>query len=132
MSCNSISDIVVRETGRFMPGEIFQRNFGTSPYVPGGLIDRGIYPAGLSEVISNLVYERNAPYDAEPTWNNVTVIDGQEGGACLPPTALIDVGSTTRSFQLQRRALNGPPFCAEEFRSVFDLRKQLDSISGII
>lgn len=132
MSCNGITDIVVRETGRFMPGEIFRRTFGTSPWGPGGFLERGVYPAGLSETISNLVYERNAPTDAEPTWSNITVIDGQEGGACLPIPALIDIGSTTRAFQLQRRALHGPQFCAEEFRSVFDLRKQLDSISAII
>lgn len=132
MSCNGIADILTRETGRYMPGEIYQRNFGTSPWVPGGLLDRGVYPAGLSEIISNLVYERNAPSTADPSWENVAVVDGQEGGACLPPTAQIEIGSTPRSFRLKRRALEGPDFCAEEFRSVFDLRKQLDSISGII
>lgn len=115
-----------------MPGEIFRRTAGMSPWGPGGFLERGVYPAGLSEVISNLVYELNAPADAEPDWGNVAVIDGQEGGACLPPTDIIDIGSTPRSFRLKRRALWGPTFCAEEFRSVFDLRKQLDQISAII
>jgi hypothetical protein len=113
-----------------MPGEIFQRVYGKSIWM--SLIQRGVYPAGLSETLSNLTYERNAPTDAEPTWNTVTVVDGQEGGACLPPVDLIDIGSTTRTFQLYRRALHGPKFCAEEFRTVFDLRKQLDSISEIL
>jgi hypothetical protein len=130
MACDGITDILVRETGRFMPGEIFQRVYGKSIWM--SLIQRGVYPAGLSETLSNLTYERNAPTDAEPTWNTVTVVDGQEGGACLPPVDLIDIGSTTRTFQLYRRALHGPKFCAEEFRTVFDLRKQLDSISEIL
>lgn len=130
MACSGITDIVVRETGRFMPGEIFRRTFGKSIWM--SLVRRGTYPAGLSETISTLTYERNAPTDANPTWSAVTVIDGQEGGACLPPVDLIDIGSTTRSFQLYRRALHGPQFCAEEFRTVFDLRKQLDAISSII
>lgn len=133
MSCSGITDIVTRETGRYMPGEIFRRNFGTSPWVPGGLLERGVYPAGLSEVISNLVYGRSAPTDVNAQgWSNITVVDGQEGGACLPPTQKINIGSTPRTFRLQRKALEGPDFCAEEFRSVFDLRKQLDQISAIM
>ena len=130
MACSGITDIVVRETGRFMPGEIFRRTYGKSIWM--SLVQRGTYPAGLSETLSTLTYERNAPTDAEPTWSAVSVVDGQEGGACLPQVDLIDIGSTTRTFQLYRRALHGPQFCAEEFRSVFDLRKQLDSISAII
>lgn len=130
MACDGITDILVRETGRFLPGEIFSRIYGKSPWLT--LVNRGIYPAALSETINVLTYERNAPTDADPTWSAVNVVDGQEGGACLPPVDLIDIGSTTRSFQIYRRALHGPKFCAEEFRSVFDLRMQLDRISQII
>lgn len=133
MSCTGITDILARETGRYLPGEIFRRNFGTSPWTPGGLLERGVYPAGLSEVISNLVYGRSATTDVNASgWANISVVDGQEGGACLPPTEKINIGSTPRTFRLQRKALEGPDFCAEEFRSVFDLRKQLDQISAII
>jgi hypothetical protein len=57
MACSGITDIVVRETGRFMPGEIFRRTFGKSIWM--SLIRRGTYPAGLSETISTLTYERN-------------------------------------------------------------------------
>lgn len=130
MACNGVTDILVRETGRFLPGEIFARLYGKSIWM--SLVQRGTYPAALSEVISVLTYERNAPTAAEPTWNPVQVVDGAEGGACLPPVNLIDIGSTTRTFQLYRQALHGPSFCAEEFRSVFDLRMQLDRISEII
>lgn len=130
MSCDGITDIVVRETGRFMPGEIFKRTYGKSIWM--SLIQRGVYPAGLSQTINTLTYERNAPTDAEPTWSDVSVVDGQEGGACLPTPDLIDIGSTNRSFNLKRRALHGPKFCAEEFRTVFDLKMQLDAISAII
>lgn len=130
MACNGVTDILVRETGRFLPGEIFARVYGKSIWM--SLIQRGTYPAALSEILSVLTYERNAPAVAEPTWNAIQVVDGQEGGACLPIPDLIDIGSTTRTFQLYRRALHGPQFCAEEFRTVFDLRLQLDRISEII
>lgn len=130
MACQGITDIVVRETGRFMPGDIFGRLYGKSIWM--SLIRRGVHPMGLSETINVLTYERNAPADAEPEWSAVEVVDGQEGGACLPPSDNIEIGSTTRNFRLYRRALWGPPFCAEEFRSVFELRMQLDRISEII
>jgi hypothetical protein len=130
MACGGITDIVTRETGRFMPGEIFRRVYGSSIWM--SLVQRGVFPAGLSQTINTLTYERNAPTDAEPVWTDVTAIDSQEGGACLPTPDLIDIGSTVRSFNLKRRALHGPKFCAEEFRSVFDLKLQLDAISAII
>lgn len=130
MACSSISDLVVRETGRVLPGEIYRRNFGLSPWMT--LTPRGVYPMGLSQTITVITYERTAPTVAEPTWSPVVVQDGQEGGACLPPVDTISVASTTRTFQLYRRAIEGPPFCAEEFRSVVELQQQLDSISGVL
>lgn len=104
--------------------------FGISPWQ--GLIRRGVYPMGLSQTINVLTYERTAPYVAEPTWSAVTVVDGQEGGACLPPVDEITIGSTTRNTQLYRRAIHGPKFCAEEFRSVFDLEIQLSRIADVL
>lgn len=130
MSCEGITDIVVRETGRFLPQTIYDRIFGRSPWM--GLITRGVYPMGLSQTINVLTYERTAPYVAEPAWADVTVVDGQEGGACLPPVDEIKIGSTTRNFNLKRRAIHGPKFCAEEFRSVFDLEMQLNRIADIL
>ncbi len=130
MACESISDIVVRETGRFLPGTIYDRTFGRSPWM--GLVTRGTFPMGLSQTINVLTYERTAPTVAEPEWLDVIAVDGQEGGACLPPVTDISVGSTTRNFNLKRIAIHGPRFCAEEFRSVFDLEMQLDRIANVL
>lgn len=130
MSCESVTDIVVRETGRFLPNTIYGRVFGRSPWM--GLVRRGTFPMGLSQTINVLTYERTAPTVAEPEWTDVTVVDGQEGGACLPTPREIGIGSTTRSFNLKRAAIHGPRFCAEEFRSVFDLEMQLSRIASIL
>jgi len=59
-------------------------------------------------------------------------VDGAEGGACLPTPQSVGIGSTNRNFQIYRVAVEGPDFCAEEFRSVFDLRLQLDRIADIL
>lgn len=129
MSCDSVRDIVVRESGRFSE-EIFTRAFPRSPWI--GLIKRDAFPEGMGEIISNLTYERSAPTDANPTWSDVSVVDLAEGGACLPTATTVTIGSTTRTWNLQRRVLHGPDFCVEELRTPFQIRKQLDAIIDIL
>lgn len=128
-ACPGITDILVRESGR-ISRDIYDRNFATDPW--NHLVKRGAWPEGEGEIISNLTYERKAPTDANPTWSAVTVLDGSEGGACLPEATAVSVGSTTRTYGLKRTALEGPDFCAEEARSVFALGKQLDSIINVL
>jgi hypothetical protein len=113
-----------------MANEIYRRYFARTPWLR--LMQRGEFPSGMGESISVLTYERSAPTDAEPAWTDVLIQDGQEGGECLPPVTKVGIGSTTRSFNLKRRVLEGPDFCAEEFRSPFALQKQLDSITSIL
>ena len=130
MACTSITDVVVKESGRFLPGEIFRRNFGVAHWMT--LMPRGVYPAGLGETINVLTYERTAPVVAEPTWTQSVAVAGMEGGLCLPTPDEISVGSTVRNFSLFTRAIHGPPFCAENLRSVFELQQQLNAISAVL
>ncbi len=129
MSCDAVIDFVTRETGRFSK-EIYSRMFPRSPWI--GLVKKDSFPEGIGETISNLTYERMAPAVAEPTWSDVAVSDGAEGGACLPAATKIGVGSTVRSYNLKRRALEGPDFCVEELRTPFQISKQLESILSIL
>lgn len=129
---NAITDIVVRESGRYMADEIFKRNYTVSPWMT--LTSRGTWPGAMGETISNLTYERSAPTTTSDDWESFSVTDGAivEGGQCLPTVTKIAVGSTTRSFSLRRKALEGPDFCAEELRSPFAIAQQLNHISGIL
>ena len=86
----------------------------------------------MGEIISNLTYERAAPFDAVPEWTNVVVESGAEGGACLPTAQKIEIASTVRTWQLQRRVLEGPDICAEELRTPFQVAKQLESTLSIL
>lgn len=130
MACDPITDYLVRETGRYMNDEIFERVFPVSPWMR--IIQRDVFPRGMGETINNLTYERNAPSVAEPTWTQIQVSDGAEGGACLPATEQVSVGSTTRSFSIFRRALEGPRFCAEEIRTPFEVQRQLERITDVL
>jgi hypothetical protein len=129
MACTGITDILVRESGRISK-EIHDRNFATDPW--DHMTPKAEWPEGEGEIISNLTYERTAPQVANPTWTAVSVVDGAEGGACLPSATRISIGSTTRTFGLKRSVLEGPDFCAEEARSVFALNSQLDSIINVL
>ena len=104
MSCDAVTDILVRESGRIGP-EIYNRVFQRSPWVR--LIQRGTFPDQMGHTISVLTYERSAPTQAEPTWTALTVNDGDiaEGGLCLQPATKVGIASTTRNYNLARRIL---------------------------
>lgn len=130
MACGTITDIVVRESGRYLADEIFSRVFGQALWPT--IFPRGEFPKGLGEVISVLTYERSAPQSPDTGWESVTVADGTEGGACLQPAIPMEVGSTTRNFNLKRKILEGPDFCAEELRSPFEVMQQLERITDAL
>lgn len=129
MACTEITDIVVRESGRFQE-EIYKRTFAFSPQM--SLMPRGVFPGGKGDVINVLTYERSAPTQATPQWINSVTVDGAEGGSCLPPVTKVGIGSTTRNFNLMEAALEGPDFCAEDHRTVFSLMQQLNAITSIM
>jgi hypothetical protein len=130
MACGTITDIVVRETGRYLSDEIFNRIFGVALWPT--ITPRGEFPKGLGETISVLTYERAAPAQPDSGWQDVVVADGTEGGACLQPAIPMEVGSTTRNFNLKRKILEGPDFCAEEMRSPFEVMQQLERITDAL
>lgn len=131
MPCDSVTDILIRESGRIGP-EIYNRIFQRSPWVR--LIRRGTFPDGMGHTISTLTYERSAPLQAEPTWLALTVNDGDmaEGGLCLPPAQKVGIASTLRNYNLARRVLEGPDFCVENIRFSFQLRDQLEAVVSIL
>lgn len=130
MACEAVTDFLTRETGRFMVPILERRTFPRSLWM--SIIRRGAFPNGYGETINTLVYERSAPTEADPTWQSIATVDGAEGGACLPPTTLIDIASTTRSFSLQRVVLQGPDICNVDIMTAFDLQNQLKSVAGIL
>lgn len=130
MACDPVVDYLTQESGRYVADLIARRVFGVSPWLT--LIRRAEFPAGMGYSISRLVYERTAPTVAEPVWQDMAIDDGQEGGLCLPPSEKVGVGSTAYSFNLKRRVIDGPDFCAEDLRYKFSLMQQLNDIAGVL
>lgn len=107
-----------------------RRMFPRSPWM--SLIRRGTFPNEMGEQLTAVVYERSAPTDAEPTWSDLTITDAAEGGLCLPAATKIPIASTTRTFGLKRRVLEGPDICNIDIRPAVDLYNQLESVAGIL
>jgi hypothetical protein len=130
MSCDAVVDLLTRESGRIMTPILKRRTFPKSIWM--SLIRRGTFPNEMGEQLTALIYERSAPTDAEPTWSDLTITDAAEGGLCLPPSTKIPVASTTRTFGLKRRVLEGPDICNIDIRPAVDLYNQLQSVAGIL
>lgn len=135
MACDAVIDFLQRETNRF--NEILhQRIFPRSPIV--GLTPKAAFPEGIGEVIVNITYERRAPAVAEPDWNDLVdqstlpTIPTSETGGCARPAHKIDVGSTTRSYNVKVRELEGPDFCVEHLRTPYQVAQQLDQTFTIL
>lgn len=130
MSCEATNDFLTAETGRFMPG-MQRRVFARSLWM--NLVRRGEWMPEMGVVINQLIYERSAPTEAEPTWTAIdTIPDGQEGGSCLPPSTKISIASTNRQFNLARRVLEGPDICNIDTMPVFQLQRQLGDTFNIL
>lgn len=130
MSCEATTAFLTAETGRFMP-LMNRRVFAVSLWA--NLVRRGEWMPEMGVSINQLIYERSAPTEAEPTWTDInTIPDGQEGGSCLPASTRISIASTTRSFNLARRVLEGPDICNIDTMPVFQLQRQLGDTFKIL
>lgn len=130
MACAAITEYVVSESNRILPGEIYSRTIPRSPWMT--LTERGEYPEQLGyDPITVLTYERTLPTEANPTWTDVGIqglVDGAEGGACNPAAHTIQFGSTKRTFNLQEYVIETPDFCAVNLRTAFQIQMQLGRI----
>lgn len=128
MACEAITTAAYWNelTGMF-DHEVWRQFWPRSPRLT--LIRRGTWPDHIGKTVSSQVYGRNAPSVADPTWQPVTaVVDGAEGGLCLPVPEKVVPGFNTRSYYVSRRALIGPDFCAENLRSTWETEQQAQAI----
>jgi len=134
MSCEAVTNFLHNETGRFVVPIMQRRVFARSFWM--NLVGRGEWENGMGPSLNVLFYERSAPTEANPTWNSIhpsdVIPDGAAGGSCLPPSEKISIASTTRNFNLERVAREGPDICNIDTMPAFDLRNQLTSVAGVL
>lgn len=125
MAAPSIINYLNALTGMF-DKEVYRDYWPRSPWL--SLIRRGTWPDHIGTTISTVVYGRNAPAVANPTWTPINITSGLEGGACLPQPEIVTPGYRVRQYSLAQRALKGPHFCAENLRFSWEMEKQMKGI----
>ena len=131
MSCPEVATLLTQEGGRYLTNMIGPRVLGKSPWVR--LVPRDRFPEGMNDEISYLTYEPAAPDDADPQWDPViTPTTPQPGGNCARPAHHVTVGSTSRSFSLYERILEGDDVCAKMLRTPFIAAQQMAAIIRVL
>jgi hypothetical protein len=131
MSCEATTAFLHAESGRFYQPLVNRRVFPRSILM--NIIRRGEWVPEMGTQLTTLQFERSAPTEANPSWEDITTIpDGQEGGNCLPATTRINVASTTRQFNLARKAFRGPDICNIDIMPSFALRSQLQASIQVV
>lgn len=133
MACDPVTEYLISESNRILPGEIYSRTVPRSVWMSPGFVERGEYPEQLGyDPLTVLTYERTLPTEANPLWTPMAIqsgmMDGREGGACLTPAHLIQFGLTKRTTQLTEYVVETPDFCAVNLRTAFQIQMQLQRI----
>jgi len=125
MSCTAITEVVTRESGRFIANEIYTRHFADTPIIR--LVQRGVVPEGMGDSWSVLTYERSAPTEVEPTWHNVlsSESDGAEGGMCLAPATKVGIASAPSGG-------GGDAYSNNDVLVVTDFPENLDAVRKLL
>lgn len=124
MGCEAVLDLMNRLTGMFDPN-VRKRYWPSSPLL--ALIRRGTWPDGIGTTISTQVYGRSAPAVSQPHWEPVAIVDGAEGGLCVPQPERVIPGYNNYSYSPSRRRLVTNDICAESIRYNHEVVKQMEA-----
>lgn len=135
MSAEIINAILESESGRIGP-DIARRTLNSSAWT--ALVPVETFPEGMGDTIRVLTWERARALNTgktaieKQTWSTVSPSDGEAGGACLPPTTKLTVGTTLREYNLQSTAIESPDLCVNDLRVAFNRNVQLANLKSIL
>jgi len=125
---HDIDQIMVTVAG-VLSSTINRKSLNTSPWLK--LVKKDRFPDEMSDVISVLVFERQLPTTTQQ-WNDVVDSTGTGPGSCVPAAQLVELGSTTRTYNLQQSALESPPLCVWDLRFAVKRSEQLANMEGVL
>ena len=135
MSAEVINAILESEAGRIGP-DIRRKTLNSSPW--SDLIPVETFPDEMGEAIRIQTRERARALNSgktaiqKQTWTTVTASNGEAGGACLPNTTKLSVGTTLREYSLAQTAIESPDLCVNDLRGAFKRNVQLSSLRSIL
>jgi hypothetical protein len=117
MATYTLNDNFQRESGR-ISDRIFRRSINNSVW--NKLIPKETWPNGMGDSITSMTIERNLPDDTD-TWEDVVTAGS---GNCVPTEYEVPSGSTTRSYNLEQKALTSEDICVDTTRGAFQIKEQ--------
>lgn len=132
MAADTINSFFAEESGR-IEQDILRRTTHISPWID--LVQTGPWTDEMGQALKVLTASRVLPADSngnltEPTWTDI-VSDagyGSAGGACLPTVTTLKGGADLEEFNLAQTALESETLCVTNFRSVFELKRQVAAL----
>lgn len=118
---NLITQALAVESGR-LGADLYQDTLYDSPWL--ALPKRGVYLDEMGQIQSVVTYDRFIAA-TEEAWTNVGQSAGTDGGSCLPPVDEITAAYTTRTYQLQHKAIQSELFCVNDLRIAWKRKDQM-------
>ena len=122
----NLNSLLTHESGR-ISGDIHQRTLNTNLWLD--LVDRGTWEDEMGTSISVLTYEPTTPATST-AWTNIAL--NSDSNNCVPTADTIAFAQTLREYNLQQKALEGPPICLNDLRSAFKRKKQLENAFSVL
>lgn len=124
--CQSVTDAFISETGRIGP-ELFRKSALKRPII--GLVgaNRGVFPLGMGQTISNITFERSFSTTTTNPWQAMTPSNGTNN-ACLPTVTQVTFGQTQRNYSVQQMAMQTQYFCIRDILYNWQFSKVLGAV----
>lgn len=119
MSAPNLNQLLAADTNRLGP-HIYSKTINTSVW--NKLVPKETWPDGLSDSIQVLTVERNVPANID-AWTDIA--SNSNSNNCVPATDTVPNGYTTRSYNLQQKALVSNQICVNDTRNTFRTNTQL-------
>lgn len=125
--CQAVTDAFISETGRIGP-ELFRKSALKRPII--GLVgaNRGTWPNGMGQTISNITFERSFSTVTTDPWQTMTPSDGGSGNSCLPTVTQVTFGETQRTYSVKQMAMQTGYFCIRDILYNWQFSKVLGAV----
>lgn len=102
-----------------------QRYMQSTPWDPGILVKRDIFPDGMGNEITAFTGERVLP-SSDPTWTARDYTIGSDSATCAPTAVKVPSAHTTRTYKVYQTALESEDICHRDIGPTWNSAQQLE------
>lgn len=103
-----------------------KRYLPTTPWAPGILVKRDVFPDGMGNEISAFTAERVLPA-SDPTWTARSYVLGSDSATCTPASVEVPSSHTLRTYKVYYTALRSVDICHRDLAITWNTARQLEA-----